>query len=232
LAALCNGGAARVTHEMVARFETQITALPGGRVPQGGPVETTQPSVDTLVRRAQSGELEAWGHLYQQFFAPIFRHVRFLSGGDASTEDIVQEVFARALVKLPVFDFRASFSTWLHGIAINTVRNHWRSQRTKASAHQKLKEMQEVRGNAEDRMDQMQLCKERARVVYAILADLPEHLREAFVLRDLEGLSPAEAAEQLGISPGNLSVRATRARDRIRKELEKLGMVSSREGSE
>jgi RNA polymerase sigma-70 factor (ECF subfamily) len=142
----------------------------------------------------------------------------------------VQEVFARALVKLPTFDYRASFSTWLHGIAINTVRNHWRSQRTKNSAHQKLREIQEVRGATEDRMDQMQLCKERARVVYAILADLPEHLREAFVLRDLEGYSPAEAAEQLGITPGNLSVRATRARERIRKELEKLGMLAPRMG--
>jgi RNA polymerase sigma-70 factor (ECF subfamily) len=61
--------------------------------------------------------------------------------------------------------------------------------------------------------------------VHAILADLPEHLREAFVLRDLEGLAPDEAAAQLGISPGNLAVRATRARQRVRAVLERQGWL-------
>jgi RNA polymerase sigma factor (sigma-70 family) len=187
--------------------------------------------VDTLVRQAQAGELQAWGELYRRYFSAIYRRVRFLIGSETQAEDLVQEVFARALVKLSSFDFRAAFSTWLHGIAINTVRNHWRSDRSKADAHRRLREIHEVRGTADDRMDRLQLCRERARVVYAILADLPEHLREAFVLRDLEGLSPSEAAAQLGISPGNFSVRATRARERIRKELESLGMVPAREGS-
>ena len=75
-------------------------------------------------------------------------------------------------------------------------------------------------------IDRAHLARERARVVYSILAEMPEHLREAFVLRDLEGLAPSEAAAQLGISPGNLAVRATRARQRLRAELEKLGWLS------
>jgi RNA polymerase sigma-70 factor (ECF subfamily) len=61
------------------------------------------------------------------------------------------------------------------------------------------------------------------RLVYDILATLPENLREAFVVRELEGLPVDEAAEVLGISPGNVAVRASRARARIRKELERLG---------
>jgi RNA polymerase sigma-70 factor, ECF subfamily len=185
--------------------------------------------VEALVRRAQAGELAAWGQLYQTFFAPIYRHVRFLTGSEAHAEDLVQEVFARALVKLSTFDDRASFSTWLHGIAINTVRNHWRSCRSTADAHRRLEAIHAVRGSTDDRMDQVQLCRERARLVYTILETLPDHLREAFVLRDLEGLSPGEAAAQLGISAGNFSVRATRARERIRKELEALGVLEARE---
>jgi RNA polymerase sigma-70 factor (ECF subfamily) len=76
------------------------------------------------------------------------------------------------------------------------------------------------------------VCRRRAEVVYALLEDLPEHLREAFVLRDLEGFSPPEAAAQLGISPGNLSVRVTRARERIRRELERLGWLPPRDEGE
>ncbi len=187
---------------------------------------TSAPEVEALVRRAQEGELAAWGTLYQRYFPAIYRHVRFLSGADSSTEDIVQEVFARALVKLPQFSFRAAFSTWLHGIAINLVRNHRRSQRTTAAAHEKLQVVADVRRHEVNPVDQLQLCRERAQVVYAILADFPDHLREAFILRDLEGHSPAEAAQQLGISPGNLSVRATRARVRLRKELEQRGHLA------
>lgn len=180
------------------------------------------------MQRARAGELEAWGQLYQEYFSRIFRHVRFLAGGEAQTEDLVQEVFARALVKLPDFDGRSAFSTWLHGIAINVVRNYWRSQRSKANAHAKLEQLHAARGVAEDRMDHVQLCRQRAELVYAILEQLPEHLREAFVLRDLEGLSPSEAAAQLGITPGNLAVRASRARERIRGELEKVGALAPR----
>jgi hypothetical protein len=110
-------------------------------------------------------------------------------------------VFARALVKLSTFDDRASFSTWLHGIAINTVRNHWRSCRSTADAHRRLEAIHAVRGSTDDRMDQVQLCRERARLVYTILETLPDHLREAFVLRDLEGLSPGEAARSSGSRP-------------------------------
>jgi len=75
-------------------------------------------------------------------------------------------------------------------------------------------------------VDRVHMAKRKAEALYAVLETLPEHLREAFVLRDLEGLSPAEAAAQLGITPGNLSVRATRARERIRRELEARGWLA------
>lgn len=180
-----------------------------------------------LVEQARGGGTDAWAHLYQLFYEPLFRHVRYLAGEGSLVEDLVQEVFARALVSLRDFDGRSSFSTWLHGIAVNVVRNHWRSQSSTSTAHDRLRAMTTVREAAPHvDVDRAHLARERARVVYAILADMPEHLREAFVLRDLEGLAPAEAAAQLGISPGNLAVRATRARQRLRAELEKLGWLS------
>jgi RNA polymerase sigma-70 factor (ECF subfamily) len=150
-----------------------------------------------------------------------------MAGIDAPVEDLVQEVFARALAGLASFDGRSTLSTWLHGIAVNLVRNFWRSSRSTETAHQRLRDIQAVHRPTEAAgVDRRHAQRQRAQAVYAILDTLPEHLREAFVLRDLEGLSPAEAAAQLGISAGNLSVRASRARDRIRRELEAQGWLT------
>jgi RNA polymerase sigma-70 factor (ECF subfamily) len=168
-----------------------------------------------------------WAELYQSNYAAIHRHVRYLAGSGAPVEDLVQEAFARALVALPSFDGQSSFSTWLHGVAVNVVRNHWRARQSTQTAHQRYQDIREVHHvSTSNEVDRAHVHKRRAQAVYAILEGLPVHLREAFVLRDLEGFSPAEAAAQLGISPGNLSVRASRARERIRQELERLGWLS------
>ena len=195
------------------------------------PTQHTAPTpVDAdaaFVQAAQAGRMEAWARLYQAHYTGVFRHVRYMAGAQAPVEDLVQEVFARALAGLRTFDGRSTFSTWLHGIAVNLVRNHWRSSQSTQTAHQRLRDIQEVhRPSAGAAVDRRHVQKQRAAAVYAILDTLPEHLREAFVLRDLEGLSPAEAAAQLGISPGNLSVRASRARDRIRRALEQQGWLA------
>jgi len=192
---------------------------------------TPAPAADageaTLVSRARGGDMQAWAVLYRSHFPAMVRHVRFLTGDAELTEELVQEAFARALVKLPSFDGRATLSTWLHGIALNIVRNHWRAQRNTATAHERLRNMHAATDAAvAPRLDQAHLSRKKTEALYAVLETLPENLREAFVLRDLQGNSPAEAAAKLGITPGNLSVRATRARERIRRELEQLGWLS------
>ena len=161
--------------------------------------------------------MEAWAELYQAHYAAIFRHVRYLGGSGAPVEDLVQEVFARALVALPGFDGRASFSTWLHGVAVNVVRNHWRARKSTETAHQRLKDINTVhRVSSSNEVDRAHMHKRRAQAVYAILEQLPSHLREAFVLRDLEGLPTDVTASSLGISPSSVRSLLTLARRRLR----------------
>lgn len=173
--------------------------------------------------------MEAWATLYRTHFDAMTRHVGFLCGDPAATEDLVQEAFARALVKLPTFDGRAALSTWLHGIALNVVRNYWRGQRNTETAHKRFRRMQHVAADlgGTTRLEEIHAARRKAEVLYVVLDTLPDHLREAFVLRDLQGNTPAEAAALLGISPGNLSVRACRARERIRSSLEELGWLAT-----
>lgn len=184
------------------------------------------PAAEGLVLRAQRGDLTAWSRLYQTHFDAVFRHVCYLTGDAVLAEDLVQEVFARAMTSAATYDGRASFVTWLRGIALNVVRMYWRRARTTDRVQSDLQQIQRVAPDA-SAPDKTHVQDRRMQVVYEILDTLPGNLREAFVLRELEGLPAAEAAEQLGISPGNLAVRATRARQRIRAELGRRGWLEA-----
>lgn len=177
-----------------------------------------------LVAAARAGDLDAWARLYQDSFDAMVRHVCFLTGDAMVAEDLVQDAYARAITHIDQYDARSSFVAWLRGIALNVVRMHWRRSRTTARVHDRLRELVAVTtGGAATSVDRVHQQDARMRLLYEILATLPENLREAFVLRELEGMPAEEAAAQIGISPGNLAVRASRARAKIRRELERLG---------
>lgn len=203
--------------------------------PQGDPAPPVTPAasagrermVEQLVQRAQASEMSAWSRLYQDNFERIYRHVRALTGDPDVSEELVQETFVQALLRISSFDGRSAFSTWLHGVAINVVRNNWRAQKSTARAHARLEVVEEVQARGSDQLDGPMHRQQRVKALYAALGTLPDHLRVAFVLRDLEGLSPDQAADRLGISPGNLAVRATRARQRIRKQLIDWGILTA-----
>ena len=189
----------------------------------------TEGLLAALVERARAGDMHAWARLYQDHWARLLRHVAYLTGDATTAEDLVQEAFAQALASLARYDARAPFFAWLRGIALNVVRKHWRTRGRRNRAYTKIEALD---GSASGPGDPEggHLSKLRAQTLLAVLEDLPEHLREAFVLCDLRDMSTEEAAAELGISPGNLRVRATRARARIRVALTELGWLSPAEG--
>lgn len=194
------------------------------------------PAIDilaVLVERARSGDMQAWSRLYQDHFDGLFRHLRYLTGDAQTAEELVQDTFVQALSCIARFDGRARFSTWLHGIGLNVARHHWRAQRNTAKAHAKLTVVQEIADvGSKGTPDRTMAARQRVQALYDALDGLPEHLREAFILNDLEGLAPADAAEQLGITTNNLAVRASRARTRIRKQLAHLGLGTCESSTE
>lgn len=181
-----------------------------------------------LTARARAGDLRAWSQLYQLHFDRVFRRLCHLVGQAAAAEDLTQETFARAVVALPGFDGRAALSTWLCGIANNVARNWLRDQDTRRRAEQRLAELAALRPGGEP-IDRTHLRRVRSEVLYDALARLPDHLREAFVLREIEGLSMQEAATQAGVSSNNMTVRVWRAREAIRRELLRLGWLPGEE---
>jgi RNA polymerase sigma-70 factor (ECF subfamily) len=176
-----------------------------------------------LLERARHGDLEAWTRLYQDSFEGLLRHVAYLTGEVHVAEDVVQETFARALASLATFDGRCSFRMWVRTIALNLVRKHWRKTSRGARALARLPEQVSSAGELDERI----CADQRADALAAALDTLPSHLREAFVVFELEGASAEEAGRVLGISAGNLRVRVSRARNRIREQLRAAGLLPS-----
>jgi RNA polymerase sigma factor (sigma-70 family) len=149
----------------------------------------------------------------------VARLVRRLAGWNGEADDLTQDVLVAALAARERFRGDAKLETWITRIAINTCRAHAR----KAWLRKKL-----FQGWARGRpaaslppASEIAEDNEQAAVVRRAVADLPTKLREAIVLCYLQNMTPAEAAEVLGVRPGTVEVRLSRGRERLRGVLSK-----------
>jgi RNA polymerase sigma-70 factor (ECF subfamily) len=195
-----------------------VVPFPGASSPE----VRAEDEESALIERARRDDMTAWALLYRRHHGSVLRHVLHLTGKSSVAEDLVQETFARALVALASFSGRSTFRTWLHGIAINLVRNDYRVTQRAARAQDQLVAIAAVRELAAGELDGDLARTRRTEVLYGMLARLSDALREAFVLRYVEGLSAAEAGAQLGIEPGTVRVRAHRAREMLDAELARI----------
>lgn len=187
----------------------------------------SDPSVSPeVLARAERGDVHAWAEIYQKHYMGVYRQLRYLANDAGLAEELAQETFAQAMASHARFDAahgRGGLAGWLHGIALNVVRKHWRKQRNGVRAHERLEVAMRLLPGGGGDPDSHHLRRERSRALGAVLDELPPRWREAFVLRELQGLSTAEAAATLGITAENLAVRVNRARNRIREELGRRG---------
>lgn len=184
---------------------------------------------NTEIRALQSGDDRAWKKIYRDYHKQIHRHVTFMTHQAALAEDISQEVFVQAMKSIKSFEGRASLSTWLFTIANRLVYKHWRSSGRQERAYEKLKHVDAQPSSTDPA--KKHLSTQRADALKAALTHLPDTLREAFILVDIQQVPSEQAAERLGITKGNLSVRASRARVKIRQELEKAGWLDRPAGA-
>jgi RNA polymerase sigma-70 factor, ECF subfamily len=183
-------------------------------------VEETRADVDrALVEAAAGGSLEAFDELVRRHQAAIVGMVRALTSGRTDAEDLAQDVFVRAWKSLRTFRGDSTFRTWLHRVAINVVRSAQRKQ---------SRMLRLFRSRAEDEEDpatpalpiDAQLA--RRQIVERALASLPDDLRVAVTLRDLQGLEYQEIAAMLDVPIGTVESRIFRGRQRLRPLLAEL----------
>ncbi|RME44813.1 MAG: sigma-70 family RNA polymerase sigma factor [Caldilineae bacterium] len=183
------------------------------------------PSEKSLLDALQRGDRYACDDMVKQFAGKIYNLALRFTGHPDEAEEVLQETFIKACRSVGSFEGRSSLGTWLYRIASNNSLMRLRRRRmTTVSLDASTEEEGEtfqpvVLRDWHWEPESVLLTEELRRVVDDAIATLPDSLRAAFVLRDLEGLSTREAADVLGISPGNLKVRLHRARLMLRERL-------------
>jgi RNA polymerase sigma-70 factor, ECF subfamily len=178
-----------------------------------------------LVERVQRGEKAAFDLLVAKYQRKIFRLLSRLIRDSAEIEDVAQEAFIKAYRALPNFRGESAFYTWLYRIAINTAKNHLVSQGRRAPTTTDADIEDAETFDDGDHLrdlntpDSMLLSKQVAEAVNRAIDKLPEDLRTAIVLREIEGLSYEEIAETMNCPIGTVRSRIFRAREAIAHEL-------------
>jgi len=190
---------------------------------------TTEREIDQiLVERVQRGDKKAFELLVSKYQRKLMRLVSRLVYDQAEAEDVVQEAFIKAYRALPNFRGESAFYTWLYRIGINTAKNHLVTQGRKAPTSTDA-DVDEAEGFADadglkdiNTPESLLLSKQIAQTVNAAMHALPEELRNAITLREIEGLSYDEIAEVMLCPIGTVRSRIFRAREAIADKLRPL----------
>jgi RNA polymerase sigma-70 factor (ECF subfamily) len=180
-----------------------------------------------LVRRVQQGEKQAFDLLVLKYQHRLIKLISRYIRDSAEVYDVAQESFLKAYRALPNFRGDSAFYTWLYRIAINTAKNHLVSQsRRPPDSDVDSSEAEQFDGESELKEyatpERMLLKEEIERTVIDAIDQLPQDLRTAITLRELEGMSYEEIAQTMDCPIGTVRSRIFRAREAINKRLEPL----------
>jgi RNA polymerase sigma-70 factor (ECF subfamily) len=186
-----------------------------------------KPSDQTLVERAQAGETRAFDLLVLKYQHKIVQLVGRYVRDPTEAMDVAQEAFIKAYRALPTFRGDSAFYTWLYRIAINTAKNYLVAARRRPVDYDlDLQDPEsydvQVRLKDTDTPEGLLLTNEIQRTVERAISQLPEDLRTAIILRELEGMSYEEIAQAMDCPVGTVRSRIFRAREAIAKRLQPL----------
>ncbi len=180
-----------------------------------------------LVERVQSGEKGAFDMLVLKYQHKLIKLISRYIRDPSEVMDVAQESFLKAYRALPNFRGDSAFYTWLYRIAINTAKNYLVAQSRRppdedvdSTEAEQYEGESDLKENATP--ERLLLRDEIERTVVQAIEQLPEDLRTAITLRELEGLSYEEIAVAMDCPIGTVRSRIFRAREAINKRLEPL----------
>lgn len=186
-----------------------------------------QISDQQLVERVQCGDKNAFNLLVQKYQGKVINLISRYLRNQADVADVAQETFIKAYRALANFRGESAFYTWLYRIAVNTTKNHIAAQ----SRRSVMNEVDVDDANFYDGSEALKefasperllLSDEIKKVIFETLDSLPNELRMAISLRELDGMSYEEIAQVMECPVGTVRSRIFRAREAIDKQLQPL----------
>ena len=181
-----------------------------------------------LVERVQRGDKHAFDLLVSKYQRKLGRLISRFVKDSSEAEDVTQEAFIKAYRALPGFRGESAFYTWLYRIGINTAKNYLLSAKRRAPTSTQF-DAEEAEGFEEASLlrevstpENELMSKQVVGVVQASLQQLPEDLRSALTLREIEGLSYEEIASVMNCPVGTVRSRIFRAREAVAENLRPL----------
>ena len=177
-----------------------------------------------LIERVKNGEKSAYDLLVLKYQQRVVNLVSRFVRNHSDALDVTQEAFIKAYRALPNFRGDSAFYTWLYRIAVNTAKNQLavQSRRPKISDYD-VSDIEQIEGNTalkdEATPESLLLKDELQATVLKAIEDLPEDLKTAIMLREIEGLSYEEIACVMGCPIGTVRSRIYRARESIDQKM-------------
>ena len=186
--------------------------------------------IDEIIERCLKGDQVAWAVIMDRHRRKVFNLAYKFVGRHDEAEDLTQDIFVKIFKALHTFDRRANFQTWLISISRNLCIDHYRSVRKERATMARDVDASELTPASRERGPLAQLEQaDLNEIIRRAMAELPDALRVAVTLRDLQEYSYQEIADQLHLPEGTVKSRINRGRIELAKILRRMKVVAMSE---
>jgi RNA polymerase sigma-70 factor (ECF subfamily) len=180
-------------------------------------------AIEALIRRCLRGDEAAWETIVRHYWRKVFNVAYKFVGKHDEAEDLTQEIFLKIFKSLDTFDRRANFQTWLISVSRNLCIDHYRSVRKERETIDRDVDASELTPISKE-IGAIALLEQQDRVALLrqALAELPDALKTAVLMRDIQELSYQEIARKLRLPEGTVKSRINRGRTELARQVMKL----------
>ncbi len=179
--------------------------------------------IDEIIERCLKGDQVAWAVIMDRHRRKVFNLAYKFVGRHDEAEDLTQDIFLKIFKSLHTFDRRANFQTWLVSVSRNLCIDHYRSVRKERATMARDVDASELTPASRERGPLAQLEQSDLKeIIRRAMSELPDALRVAVTLRDLQEYSYQEIADQLHLPEGTVKSRINRGRIELARQIRRI----------
>jgi len=186
-------------------------------------------AIEALIRRCLRGDQAAWEAIVRQYWRKVFNTAYKFVGRHEQAEDLTQEIFLKIFKSLDTFDRRANFQTWLISVSRNLCIDHYRRVRKERETIDHQVDANELSPISHEPSPMAGLeRRDRVSLLRHAMAKLPDTLRTAVLMRDIQEMTYQEIADSLRLPEGTVKSRINRGRTELARHVKRLGGPDAR----